>query len=103
MNWQGVVRPEAGDDIFNAAAWYGSRQQELGEEFVEEVIAVFEALAENPLLNCRRHSRKNIRWRYPKRFPYRVVYEVDETAQLVVVAAILHAARDDRRWKRRVV
>ena len=66
------------------------------------MIQVFDALAENPLLNCRQHPRKNIRWRYPKRFPYRVVYEVIEPENLVVVAAVLHAARDDRHWKQRV-
>jgi hypothetical protein len=49
----------------------------LGVEFVEEVIRVWDALAENPLLNFRRHPHKNIRWRYPDRFPYRVIYEVD--------------------------
>ena len=41
-------------------------------------------------------------WRYPERFPYRVVYEVDEAGQTVKVAAVLHAARHDRHWKKRV-
>ena len=58
--------------------------------------------AGNPLLNSRRHPRKNIRWRYPERFPYRIIYEVDEPEQMVIVAAVLHAARDDRHWQRRV-
>jgi hypothetical protein len=35
----------------------------LGAEFVEEIIRVWDALAGNPLLNCRRHPTKNIRWR----------------------------------------
>jgi plasmid stabilization system protein ParE len=47
------------------------------------------------------HPRKNIRWRYPDRFPYRVIYEVDETRQTVIVAAILHAARHDEHWQSR--
>jgi hypothetical protein len=40
---------------------------------VEEFLAVLDELAINPLLHCRRHPRKNIRWRYPKSFPYRVI------------------------------
>ena len=79
MNWRVVIRPEVEQDVAEAAAWYESRQPGLGVEFVEEVIRVWDALAENPLLNSRRHPRKNIRWRYPDRFPYRVIYEVDET------------------------
>jgi mRNA-degrading endonuclease RelE of RelBE toxin-antitoxin system len=54
------------------------------------------------LLNARRHPRKNIRWRYPERFPYRVIYEIVEREQTVIVAAVLHAARHDRHWQQRV-
>ncbi len=85
-----------------AAAWYEARQPGLGGEFVEEVIRVWHGLGENPLLNCRRHPTKDIRWRYPERFPYRIIYEVLEAERIVVVAAVLHAARHDRRWQQRV-
>ena len=102
MNWQVVARPEAENDVIEIAAWYDSRSEGLGDRFVEEVLAVFDELAINPLLHCRRHPRKNIRWRYPRSFPYRVIYEIGEREKTVVVAAVLHAARHDRDWKRRV-
>jgi len=38
----------------------------------------------------------------PDRFPYRVIYEVAEPEQTVIVAAVLHAARHDREWQRRI-
>lgn len=97
-----VFRPEVEQDVTEAAAWYDAQQAGLGEEFREEVIQVFDTLAVNPLLYSRRHPGKDIRWRYPDRFPYRVVYEVREAEQVVVVAAVLHAARHDRHWQRRV-
>jgi toxin ParE1/3/4 len=102
MNWRVVVRPEAQGDITEAAQWYENHQAGLGGEFREAVIEVLEALAENPLLNCRKHPRRRIRWRYPHRFPYRVIYEVFEVEKLVVVAAVLHAARHDRHWRKRL-
>ncbi len=102
MSWRVVVRPEAGDDVAEAAAWYDDKREGLGDEFVEEVLRVFDALEVNPLLNCRRHPRKNIRWRYPERFPYRVIYEVTEAENTVVITAVLHAARHDRHWQRRL-
>jgi mRNA-degrading endonuclease RelE of RelBE toxin-antitoxin system len=102
MNWRVVVRPEVEHDVSEAADWYDSQQAGLGVEFRKEVILVWDALAVNPLLNSRRHPRKDIRWRYPERFPYRVIYEVRETEHLVVVAAVLHAARHDRHWHKRV-
>ena len=96
------IRPEVESDVAEAASWYEAQQSGLGVEFIEEIIQVWDALAENPLLSARRHPRKNIRWRYPERFPYRVIYEVLEPEHSVVVAAVLHAARDDQHWRKRV-
>jgi plasmid stabilization system protein ParE len=102
MSWQVVVRPEVEHDVSKAAAWYDLQAEGLGAIFREEIIQVFDALTENPLIYCQRHPRKNIRWRYPDRFPYRVIYEVLETERNVVVAAVLHAARHDRHWLKRI-
>jgi len=102
MSWHVVVRPEVADDITEAAAWYDSRREGLGDHFAEEVLRVFDALLANPFLNSRHHPRKNIRWRYPDRFPYRIIFEVIEAENAVVIAAVLHAARHHRHWQKRV-
>ena len=102
MSWEVVARPQAEDDVLDAADWYDRQRAGLGDEFVEEIVAVFDALELNPLLHCRRHPTKNIRWRYPERFPYRVIYEVIEEKNLVIIAAVIHAARHDRVWLRRI-
>jgi toxin ParE1/3/4 len=81
MSWRVVVRPDAQSDVAEAAEWYEVRQEGLGSEFREAVIQVLDALADNPLVNCRQHSRTNIRWRYPRRFPYRVIYRSDRSGK----------------------
>lgn len=101
MSWCVEFAPEVETDVAEAAGWYESRQAGLGTEFIEEIIQVWEALAENPFLNSRRHAVRNIRWRLPNRFPYRVIYEVNEAEHIVRVAAVLHAARHDRHWQKR--
>src|SRR6185369_5724546 len=102
MPWNVVARPEVENDIREAAEWYDTQRGGLGDEFIEEVLAVLAALAANPLLHCRQHPTKNIRWRYPHRFPYRVIYEIVEDEHLVVIAAVTHAARHERVWKTRI-
>ncbi len=102
MSWRVEFRPEVEEDVAEAAAWYEARQPGLGAAFVEEVILVWDALAENPFANSRRHPKRDIRWRYPERFPYRIVYEVREREQAVTVVAVLHAARHDRHWRARL-
>lgn len=76
MNWRVEFRPEVEQDLAEAAEWYETRQPSLGSEFIEEIIRVWDGLAENPLLNSRRHPTKGLRWRYPDKFPYRIIYEV---------------------------
>jgi len=102
MSWKVVVRPEVEQDMAKAVAWYESQQSGLGLEFMEEVFQIWDALADNPFLSCRRHPIKNIRWRYPERFPYRVVYEALEEERTVIVAAVIHAARHESYWQRRI-
>jgi plasmid stabilization system protein ParE len=102
MSWRIVVRCEIEDDLTAAADWYDSNEDGLGDRFIDEVFQVFDALEKNPLLRSRSHPRKNIRWRYPQHFPYHVIYEVNEQDSSVIIAAVPHAARHDRHWKRRV-
>lgn len=102
MNWHVELRPEVERDVAEAGAWYDSKQPGLGEEFILEVIRVWDLLGENPFVASRKHRSKNIRWHYPDRFPYRIIYEVVEVQQTVIVAAVLHGARSDRVWKQRI-
>jgi len=102
MSWRVEIRPQVEEDVAEAARWYESRSTGLGLRFVDEVIGVWRELAEAPLLASRKHPKRNIRWRYPESFPYRIIYEVDEAAKSVVVIAVLHAARHDDRWRGRM-
>ncbi len=101
MTWRVVFRPEVETDMAEAAAWYDARQPGLGLRFAEAVFEVWDTLTENPRLNTRRHPTKDLRWRYPEHFPYRVIYEIDEARQEVLVLAVLHAARHERHWQKR--
>jgi len=61
VKWQVVARSQAEDDILEAAHWYDAQRDGLGDEFIDEILSVFESLEINPLFNCRRHPTKNIR------------------------------------------
>ena len=93
------ILPAAIADVAESARWYADQREELGAEFVSEVNATIENLAEQALLFRVRYRRKNVRWTFPRRFPYRICYYVE--AQTVHVFAVVHAARHDREWKRR--
>jgi toxin ParE1/3/4 len=94
------IRPDALGDIEEAAGWYEKQQPGLGSEFALSVMTAIESLKANPLRYRLRDRRRNVRWVRSRRFPYRVVYQIRNEA--ITVFAVLHAARRDRHWRRRV-
>ena len=55
MKWKVVARPDAENDVLEAANWYDSQRAGLGDEF-DRRGPVLDALEVNPLLHCRRYS-----------------------------------------------
>ncbi len=100
MTFAIAVLADAVSDIIAAGAWYEQRREGLGLDFVSEVNRGIDLLAEQALFHRIRYRRKNVRWAFPRRFPYRICYYVE--AQTVHVFAVVHAARHDREWKRRL-
>ncbi len=100
MSYRLVVRPEVDADLLQAEAWYKKQQTGLGREFLGGVREAMLQLPLNPFLHPIRHRRTQVRWIYPRRFPYRIVFRV--VRDTVVIYAVLHAARRDRHWRRRI-
>ena len=100
MTYTLEIRLDALGDIEEAAYWYEKQQSGLGVDFVRTVMAEIERLPTNPLANRLRGRRRNVRWLRSHRFPYRVDYQTRD--QVIIVIAVLHTARHDRHWKRRI-
>ena len=70
------------------------------QRVARDVLHSIDALPLNPLLYRVRHRRANVRWKLVDTFPYRIVYQV--TDELITVFAVLHAARQERHWRKRL-
>jgi toxin ParE1/3/4 len=95
-----IVRPEAEADIADAAFWYDEQEVGLGLELIAEVRAAALRVIANPLLHRQLRKEPDVRRILTRRFPYRVFFILREDA--IVVFAVLHAARHDRHWQRRM-
>lgn len=91
------IRPEAEQDMAEAASWYERQQRGLGQEFLDEVLAALMRLAETPLAYelIHRSARRTLL----RRFPFAVFYTFEEGVVLVV--GVLHGSRHPRHWMRR--
>jgi plasmid stabilization system protein ParE len=81
-----------------AARRYELQRPGLGREFVAEVDAALNRVAENPLQYqvLHREARRAI----VHRFPYGVFYRVE--AGTIIVFCIMHLHQDPTAWKSRV-
>jgi plasmid stabilization system protein ParE len=94
------IRPDAVTDIEAAVKWYEAQQADLGADFARTVLAAIESLPKNPLIYQIRERRRNVCWFLPPRFPHRIVYRIRD--DLITVFAVLHSARHEREWRRRL-
>jgi plasmid stabilization system protein ParE len=71
-----------------------------GTKFVRPVRDRIEDVQKQPLLARIRDVRRSVRWVFPRRFPYSIIYRIE--GDIVLIIAVIHAAQHDRRWKQRV-
>ena len=100
MSFRLEFRPQVSGDVVAAAAWYEEQEPGLGAEFAFAVQKRLNELLQNPLLPRLRDQLRGVRWVYPRRFPYRIIYRV--SGQTVLVIAVVPAARHERHWKKRM-
>ena len=91
------VRPEAAQDLEDAAAWYEEQSGGLGQEFLDEVRRTLERVAEHPELYPSIH--RNTRRALTHRFPFGVFFHLKDDS--IVVVAVLHGSREPHHWKQR--
>lgn len=84
-------------DIEAAFDWYENEQAGLGDEFLDELRATYDRIANGPL--AYQDLRSGIRRALLRRFPYSVYFAVE--SDVVVILAVLHVAREPAEWQRR--
>ena len=92
-----VAQPRADLDVVAAYQWYESERAGLGAEFLDQLSAAYDRIAEDPLRY--QDLESGIRRVLLRRFPYAVYFAIE--SDLVVVLAVLHVSRDPAEWQRR--
>jgi plasmid stabilization system protein ParE len=95
-----IFRPQAVEDIVEAAAWYEAHAPGLGEQLIDEILSATRRAVDDPELFRIVHRTGEVRRVLTNRFPYRIFFSVD--GDTLYVHAVLHGARHDRRWTERL-
>jgi len=91
------LRREADQDLAAAASWYQQQRHGLGQEFLDEFMAVCARLSESPSMYPTVH-RKTSR-ALLNRFPFGVFFRM--VGSDVVIVAVMHGSRNPNRWRGR--
>ena len=92
-----VAEPRADLDVAAAYQWYEGERAGLGLQFLEELRAVYDRIAEDPLRY--QDLESGIRRALLRRFPYSIYFAVE--SDVVVILAVLHVSRSPIEWQRR--
>jgi plasmid stabilization system protein ParE len=92
------AEPAVDFDVEAAFTWYESEEPGLGIEFLDELRAVYDRIAEGPLRY--QELRSGVRRALTRRFPYSVYFSFE--GDVIIILAVLHARRDPAEWQRRI-
>src|SRR5882757_3940656 len=94
MAYSFIINDEAIEELTEAFLWYEEQQLGLGKEFRTKVNEKLNKVCNNPLHN--RISNKKFHEALTDKFPFLIVYFVDDKNELIVVTAIFHTSRDPK-------
>jgi plasmid stabilization system protein ParE len=77
--------------IKKSTLWYTQKQVDLGGKFLDELEIAFDSLAINPFYSLR---YKDVRGYSLKKFPFIILYRVNEKKFVVSIIAVFHTAQN---------
>jgi len=92
-----VAEPRANLDVAAAYQWYESERAGLGRQFLDQLEAACDHIAQDPLEY--QDLESGIRRVLLSRFPYAVYFAIE--SDVVVVLAVPHVSRNPAEWQRR--
>jgi len=96
-----VLTEEAQADRLEIMDWYEAILSKLAQEFYEEVSQKVESIiVKYPKIA--KVAYKNARKLSLIRFPYNLIYTIDETKKEIRILAIVHDKRDPKVWRNRI-
>lgn len=100
MKFRLVIEDEARRDFDEAVEWYEQQQAGLGDTFIDEMEAVIARVLERPAAGAGvpYAPSLDVRWRLAPRFPYAVIYRIEEST--IRVFAFAHLSRKPGFWRK---
>jgi toxin ParE1/3/4 len=93
-----AFHPEALSEFLSSVSYYQAKAHGLGESFADYIQGAIDQIRKNPVIgsNYEAGTRKIVL----RRFPFSIVYDESNSAEIIIVA-IIHHRRKPGYWKER--
>ncbi|MDB5198332.1 MAG: type toxin-antitoxin system RelE/ParE family toxin [Chitinophagaceae bacterium] len=99
MPYKITFRKRAAKEYLESVAWYKSRSLSAAENFVSGIHHALNKIEKQP--SQFRKSYKDFYEAKTKKYPFSIVYFIDETKKLIVITSIFHQRRNpEKKFKR---
>src|SRR3990172_10031257 len=99
MSYRLIIDPAAKLDIIESISWYNEKKPGLGHRYYNNVKQTMKLIRKGP--GMFQIQYKTLRMVPVEKFPFIILYQVDEVKKLVAVAAVLHTSRNPKIWEER--
>lgn len=94
MDYQYIFDPIAADEYEEAFTWYEQRSVIAADNLIVAVQNAIIAICDNPYIY--RNIHKNLRELSLKKYPYNLIYFIDENKQLITITSLFHHKRNPK-------
>jgi plasmid stabilization system protein ParE len=92
MSYKLILKKRALKEYNESFSWYGQRSIQAGVNFDTQVKLILAKIEKQPDLF--RKSYKKFREAKTKKFPYSIIYFIDEKENQIVITSIFHQKRN---------
>lgn len=100
MSFEILLQREAQIDLDEIFVWYEEQKTGLGFDFITEFESTLNKISRNPYYASLVHM--DARSASLKRFPYEIIYRINEASQAVRIIALIHHRRNPKWFKQRL-
>ncbi|MEO6453043.1 MAG: type II toxin-antitoxin system RelE/ParE family toxin [Ginsengibacter sp.] len=95
MSYEIRFRKRAAKEYIEAISWYKNRSFQAASDFVSVIQETLDEVEKGP--GRFRNSYKHFHEIKTKKFPFSIVYFIDEPKQIIIITSLFHQKRNPKR------
>ena len=93
--YQYILEPRAQQEYELSIEWYNAKSDELSQKFIDSIDSVINSICKQPFQF--KVGYKNFHEAYTKKFPFAIIYTIEESTKTIVILSVFHHKRNPKK------